>query len=29
LIISSEEMFLAERFGNEWEVYKNKVRRFL
>jgi protein-S-isoprenylcysteine O-methyltransferase Ste14 len=29
LIISSEEKFLAERFGNEWEVYKNKVRRFL
>jgi protein-S-isoprenylcysteine O-methyltransferase Ste14 len=29
LMISSEEKFLAERFGNEWEVYKNKVRRFL
>ena len=29
LMISGEEKFLAERFGDEWEVYKNKVRRFL
>jgi protein-S-isoprenylcysteine O-methyltransferase Ste14 len=29
LMISGEEKFLAEKFGNEWEVYKNKVRRFL
>ncbi|MDP1623392.1 MAG: isoprenylcysteine carboxylmethyltransferase family protein [Bacteroidales bacterium] len=29
LMIAGEEKFLAERFGTEWEVYKNKVRRFL
>lgn len=29
LMILGEEQFLAERFGIEWEVYKNKVRRFL
>ena len=29
LMISGEEKFLAEKFGNEWEVYKTRVRRFL
>jgi protein-S-isoprenylcysteine O-methyltransferase Ste14 len=29
LMILGEEKYLAERFGNEWEVYKSKVRRFL
>ena len=29
LMILGEEKFLAEKFGSEWDVYKNKVRRFL
>jgi len=29
LMILGEEKFLANRFGNEWIAYKNKVRRFL
>jgi protein-S-isoprenylcysteine O-methyltransferase Ste14 len=29
LMISGEEKYLAEKFGVEWDVYKNKVRRFL
>jgi protein-S-isoprenylcysteine O-methyltransferase Ste14 len=29
LMILKEEKFLAERFGDEWELYKKKVRRFL
>ena len=28
-MILAEERFLAERFGQEWESYKNRVRRFL
>ena len=29
LMIRGEEKFLHEKFGMEWEVYKNKVRRYL
>jgi protein-S-isoprenylcysteine O-methyltransferase Ste14 len=29
LMILGEEKFLHEKFGMEWEVYKNKVRRYL
>jgi protein-S-isoprenylcysteine O-methyltransferase Ste14 len=29
LMTLGEEKFLTERFGSEWEAYKNKVRRFL
>lgn len=29
LITLSEEKFLAQRFGNEWEDYKRRVRRYL
>jgi len=29
LITLSEEKFLAQRFGQEWEDYRNRVRRYL
>jgi protein-S-isoprenylcysteine O-methyltransferase Ste14 len=29
LMILGEEKFLGEKFGSEWEAYKNMVRRFL
>ena len=28
-IIRSEEMFLARRFGNDWETYRGRVRRYI
>ena len=28
-IIRSEELFLARRFGNDWKIYRGRVRRYI